>query len=219
MKTPHFNVVIATPGSAMEVEYVKSLVETVKWLTEQGLTYHLISRYSSFVSSAREKTATDSDEHDWEATEIADGRFTYDNLVWVDSDVSWTPENLAQLIEQKLDIVSAVVPANLGGALTAMRLDANGHPKQLTWADLALDAEPVEVDGVGFGMVCFKYGVFEGTKRPWFQIRKANIPTAHYPIDYGEDYSACINFKESGYKIWMHPLVRVGHIKKMVMTI
>jgi hypothetical protein len=219
MKTPHYNVIIATPGLMMQSQYVQSLIETTKWLGQQGMTYKYVNKFSSFVASAREKTATDSDEHDWETTEIAGGSFTYDWILWIDSDIVWKPSVLERLFSHNLDVVSAVVPASAQGAITAMRLNPMGEPRQIVWTDLALDDEPVEVDGVGFGMVAIKYGVFEGTPRPWFIIRKARIEGVHYPINYGEDYSACLNMKDAGFKIWLDPLARVEHIKQVNLTI
>lgn len=69
---PHYNVVFATPGNAMSAGYVDSLVKTLHWLGKQGLSYTLLNNYSSFVSSAREMTATDSDGQDWSAVELGE---------------------------------------------------------------------------------------------------------------------------------------------------
>jgi hypothetical protein len=81
-----------TPGSSFVPAYVKSLVETTKVLNERGISYHFVSRYSSFVATARELTALDYPVHDFASTEIAQGRFTYDKLMWIDSDIEWTPD-------------------------------------------------------------------------------------------------------------------------------
>lgn len=219
MKTPHYNIVIATPGGSMQAEYVQSLIKTTQRITESGLTYTYLNRQSSFVPSAREKTATDSEEHNWDATEIADGQFTYDWIVWIDSDIVWEPETIERMLSHNLDIVSAVVPVNANGALTAMKLQPDLTPKQLVWSDLALEADPVEVDGVGFGMVAMRYGVFESTSRPWFAIRKARINGVQFPINYGEDYSASLNMKDAGHTIWLDPGARVQHIKSVLLTL
>lgn len=219
MKIPHYNVVIATPGNVIEAEYVQSLVRTTQWLNKKKLSYTYLNRYSSFVPSAREKTATDTEEHDWETTEIGRGKFTYDWLLWVDSDIVWWPETLERLMSYNLDVVSAVVPSNHSGGLTAMTLQKDLTPKQITWNDIALELDPFEVDAVGFGMVLFKYGVFEATPRPWFIIRKARIPGVQFPVNYGEDYSACLNIKDAGFRIWLDPQSRVQHIKSIMLTL
>jgi hypothetical protein len=73
MNIPHYNVVFATPGSSLHPEYVKSLIETTKWMNGKGMTYHFVNQFSSFVPSARENTATDSYGADWEAVAFGAG--------------------------------------------------------------------------------------------------------------------------------------------------
>lgn len=203
----------------MDALYVQSLVETLEWLTARGMTYKYVTKYSSFIPSAREKTATGTDEHNWDTTEFGSGEYTYDWILWIDSDIVWEPETIERLMSWNYDVISAVVPANRGGALTAMRLNSDLIPKQLVWGDLALDIDPVEVDGVGFGFVLFRYGVFENLKRPWFQIRRARLDGVHFPVDFGEDYSFCIGLKDAGYPIWLDPSARVQHMKASLLTL
>jgi hypothetical protein len=219
MSLPYYDVVIATPGSSAKMEYVKSLVETTTWLNKQGLSYKFLSKFSSFVPSAREKTATDSDEYNWDATEIADGDFTYGKIIWIDSDIVWTVETFQRMLNHKLDVVGAMVPVNDSGIITAMRLDENSAPRTLSWRDVMLDEDPVEVDGIGFGMLAVRYGVFESVPRPWFAIRKANLNGVRFPVNYGEDYSASLNIKNAGFKIWLDPLAKVQHVKEYLLSI
>jgi hypothetical protein len=75
------------------------------------------------------------------------------------------------------------------------------------------------VDAVGFAFLAIKPGVFEAMKRPWFKIRQIQIETTDYKVDLGEDYSWCVGAKEAGFSIWLHPLVRVEHMKEMVLTV
>ena len=56
MDKPHFNVVFATPGAGMTPGYVRSLLKTTYFLTQQGLTWNFMTEYSSLVAHAREKT-------------------------------------------------------------------------------------------------------------------------------------------------------------------
>lgn len=84
---PHYDIVFATPSNSMKPEYVESLVETMYWLSDRRISYHLVSQQSSFVPSAREKTATDSEGQDWEAVEFGAGKFTYGRILWIDSDI------------------------------------------------------------------------------------------------------------------------------------
>jgi hypothetical protein len=66
----HYDVLIATPGPSMKPEYVMSLLKTTEALNARGISYHFLNKYSSFVPSARELTATDSYSHNWMTNRI-----------------------------------------------------------------------------------------------------------------------------------------------------
>jgi hypothetical protein len=219
MTIPHYDVVIATPGHSMKAEYVKSLIATTTWLNEQGMTYCLSSQYSSFVPSARENTATGSYGADWEAVAFGAGKYTYGQIVWIDSDISWTVDALKILLETDMDIVSGMVAVDRTGRIGAMRLNSAGNPVSLNSRDFIVEGEPVEVDAVGFGFLKVTSGVFEKMSRPWFDLRHASIETVDFPVLFGEDYSWCLKAKETGFKVWLHPLVRVEHHKELILTV
>lgn len=216
---PHYNVVFATPGSSLHPEYVKSLVASIQYLSSEGLTYHFVSQYSSFVPSARENTATDSFGADWEAVDFGGGKFTYDRIVWIDSDISWSVDNLRTILASDLDICAGMMAVGRDGRIGAMRLNSEGHPVSLNAMEFLVEGEPCEVDGVSFGFLAVRSGVFEKMSRPWFKILDASIEGVSYPVMYGEDYSWCLAAKQSGFKIWLHPLVRVEHHKAVVFTV
>jgi hypothetical protein len=217
-ETPHYDIVFATPGNSMKFEYVKSLVETMYWLSDRRISYHLVSQQSSFVPSAREKTATDSEGQDWEATGFGAGKFTYGRILWIDSDISWTVEAFKMLWDSPEDIISGMYAVDRTGRIAAMNLES-GHPVSISSLNLLLEAEPLKVDGVGFGFLMVKYGVFEKMLRPWFQIRSASLAGVDFPVMFGEDYSWCLGAKEAGFDIWLHPLCKVEHHKELVLTV
>lgn len=219
MTVPHYNLVIATPGHSMHKEYVKSLLTTTTYLNSIGMSYHFVSQYSSFVPSARENTATDSYGADWEAEVFGGGKFTYDRILWIDSDISWTVEALQTLLDSDLDIVSGMMPVSRDSRIGAMRFNEYGHPMSLRALDFLVEADPFEVDGVSFGFLAVRAGVFEKMSRPWFRIRQTAIEGVGYAVDLGEDYSWCVGAKEAGFKVWVHPLVKVEHMKEMVLTV
>jgi hypothetical protein len=219
MNAPHYDVVFATPGHSLKADYVKSLIETTKWLDSKGLSYHFISRYSSFVPSARENTATDSSGADWVATEFGAGKFTYSRIIWIDSDVSWTVEALEMLLSSDKDIISGMVAVNKTGQIGAMKLNEAGNPISINALNYILEADPFEVDGVGFAFLAVRQGVFENMKRPWFKIRDISLETTDIRVNMSEDYSWCVGAKEAGFLIWVHPLAKVEHHKEMILTV
>jgi hypothetical protein len=219
VQKPHYNVVIATPGHSLHRHYVHSLMATIKWMEESRLTWHFVNKYSSFVSEAREKTATNTDTNDWDTKEFGAGQFTYDKVVWIDSDVSWEVQDFARLISHDLDIVSGMVPVDDKGRIASTIFNEMGHPTVLNGMQFLIDGDPVQVDGVGFGFLAVAVGVFERIHRPWFKIRETRIPGAMYPVNLGEDFSWCEAATAVGFTIWLDPLVKVEHIKEFALRL
>lgn len=222
MTKPHYDVLIATPGRNFIPEYIESLLETVRWLESEGKTYKFLSKYSSFVPSARELTAIDSYENDWKTSEVGAGKFTYGKIFWIDSDISWTLEAFRRLFESELEIVSGLYQTHPNGTV-ALALESevgSGKPRLVNKLEFLLLDEPVEVIGVGFGFVAVKQGVFEKMPRPWFRIK--GIVWDDFPemeMNVGEDYSWCFSAIESGFKVWADPLVKVWHHKDTIYVV
>lgn len=217
--TPHYNVVIATPGRMFHSEYVASLVKTTCWLAEQGLRYTFLNKYSSFVPSARELTATNTYVHNWQTREVGSGEFTYDKIFWIDSDIEWTPEDFERLWSSELDIVSGLYQTSPTGVVAVNFPDDQGRPTKVNKIEFLLHDEPVEVGGVGFGFVAMKQGVFETMERPWFLINRVKWDDVDFYTNVGEDYSWCANAQRAGYKIWVDPQVKVLHHKETIYVV
>ena len=216
---PHYNVLIATPGRSFVAEYVESMVNTCAWLSSQNLTYKFLSKYSSFVPSARELTATDTYVHDWQTKEVGASKYTYDKIFWIDSDIEWSVDAFKRIYESDLDIISGLYQTNPYGKVAVHYPDDQGRPTQVNKVEFLLHEDPLEVGGVGFGFVAMKQGVFENMERPWFLIRRVQWDDSDYPVNVGEDYSWCAAAQNAGYKIWIDPLVKVNHHKEAVYVV
>ena len=206
-------VLIATPGSDAKMGYVKSLVKTCRALDERGVEYAFISRFSSFVPTARELTALDSSSHSWTTNEVAGG-VEYDKIFWIDSDIEWEPEDFLKLWDSDLDIVSGLYQLDVAGNVAVNYPSEGGLPTRVNKVEFLLHSEPVEVGGVGFGFLAVKRGVFEKMERPWFLINR--IQLGEVKVNVGEDYSWCANASRAGFKIFVDPEVKVKHHKETV---
>ena len=213
MSQKHYDVLVATPGSSFEPEYVASLMRTTVELNKLGISYHFLNKYSSFVPSARELTALDEYGQNYATKEVGAGKYTYNKIFWIDSDMEWTPEDFLELYNSELDIISGMYATSPNRTIAANILDDKGRPNLVNSAHFLLDEDPVEVGGVGFGFVAVKAGVFESMKRPWFKIHEIQWDDIDYPVNMGEDYSWCQSAREAGYKIFLHPLIKLKHHK------
>ena len=202
------DVIIATPGHSMEAEYVRSLVATISLLNERGISFYYANKYTSRVAAAREATAMDSDFLDAFNNAPLLGQVSYKKIFWIDSDMSWNPSDFLDL-----DIVSGIYLSDKGVPMFSP-LDE----KQDVRAMISL-TETQEVAGVGFGFVCVKQGVFESMPRPWFDTKFVKFQDEQTGkevfIPFGEDYSWCVSAREVGYKIFIDPLTKLTHHKKV----
>lgn len=211
----HVNLVIATPGYSLTAPYVKSLMAFTGVLDSKKITWAFASEHASHVADARELTIsskTNSMNNVYEQRPFG-GDITYDKILWIDSDIEFTPEDALKLYSSDLDIVSGCYLFPDGKVVAYKNPFSNNYSKH----ELKDKKDPIEVASVGFGFICIKAGIFEKMERPWFQsaeveISPKNMPTHKFQI-LGEDFSWCIRAKKMGYKIWLDPTIKLTHHK------
>lgn len=221
----HYNVLIATPGKLLHAEYVSSLIDTTRWLNSKGLTYRFLNKQSSFIPSGRELTALDvyqSQNDNLENYVVGSNKYTYDKIIWIDSDIQWTIEDFEKIYESELDIVAGLYASHPDGTVAC----ALFHPEYLQRnlerpvktheISFFMKDEPVEVFGVGFGFMAVKFGVFENMDLPWFKIEHLKWDNLPFENNAGEDYSWCMNARRNGYKTFVDPTVKVLHHKETI---
>jgi GT2 family glycosyltransferase len=210
----HINVIIATPGHSVMSAYVHSLFKLLDTLSEKGLTWAWSSQYSSHVGDAREMTLNGDAENSYTEQRPFKGQITYDKILWIDSDITFNPEDAIKLIESDKDIISGAYLLGSGEVTIYPKMLGPGY----RYEEVKEMTEPIQVDGCGFGFIAVKSGVFESLTRPWFQA--AAIQTedgSNLPL-MGEDLSWCKRVKDQGFEIWFDPSVKVTHNKMMKLT-
>lgn len=210
----HVNILICTPGRSMEAEYVKSLIDTTQYLNQHNISYLYLNEYSSQVNAAREATAMGSKFLNAFETAPLSGKVTYDKMIWIDSDISWTIKDFMTLYTSEYDIVSGIYFDDQGIPMFAF------EENQIYFDHDSLIGKhlPFEVFGVGFGFVSIKSGIFENIPRPWFETVFQKVKSQdgkEIYIPWGEDYSWCKKAQLAGYKIHVDPQIRLGHHKKV----
>lgn len=219
MKKQHVNLIIATPGYSVQADYLKSLLATVSKLAEEKITWGYSSEFSSHVAVAREKTLNGSGQMNLDQTEPFNGNFTYDKILWIDSDITFTPEDVLKAYRSEFDIVTGgYLLAN--GEVMAFK-DTFGLP--LKHSEVLEMEDPIQLKGAGMGFMCVRSGVFESMQRPWFQTIDAECdlndgkPPVAIQIT-GEDLSFCQRAIENGFEIWLDPTIKLIHNKMMRLT-
>jgi len=211
----HYNVLICTPGHSADINYIKSLIDTIKVLDAEGISYKFLSEYSSQVAMAREATISNSLNLNPFNSLPGNGEFTYDKIFWIDSDISWTQKDFIDLYMSENDIVSGIYFNNLG---VAMIKELDRDNPELNIANIrSLPKKIFEIEAAGFGFICIKNGVFENMDRPWFDTEYFELSDGNKKIKlpYGEDFSWCIKARKRGFKIFADPNIIVNHHKNI----
>ena len=217
MGIDHYDVLIATPGHSLEAQYVASLTETLATLNNDGISFKWLNAYSSLVHNARELTATGGGNYNLnplDAGPLGD-KVTYNKIFWIDSDISWTPEQFMKLYNSEYEVATG---AYLLADGTTTSVHEWGTPGGIPIDKIKSLKEPLKVQSMGFGFVAMKAGVFEKLERPWFghYTQAMQLPNGKVMETYlGEDISWCINAYKVGIEIYLDPEVLVGHMKKV----
>ncbi len=216
---PHVNLIIATPGHSVQADYLKSLLASIAVLAQKGITWAYSIEYSSHVAVSREMTLNGPGPMNLMMNIPFNDQVTYDKILWIDSDIIFTPEDVVKAYESEYDIVcGAYMLAN--GQVMAYE-ESLGVP--YTYDQIKDATEPLQVKGAGMGFMCVKKGVFESFERPWFQTvdieKDLNDGRGKISIQVaGEDLSFCERALRNGYEIWLDPTLKLIHNKMMKLT-
>lgn len=136
----------------------------------------------------------------------------FSHLMWLDADIDFSSDDVARLWNMNEDIAVGVYRMKREDSAYSAWID--GKPV----SDLSRFREPVEVTYAGTGFMLIKRGVLEdlASKVEAYDNEAEDIPALYMtPIEdrtlLSEDYYFCKLARENGYRIMMHPEVRLGH--------
>jgi hypothetical protein len=211
MEMIYYDVIIATPGTSMCYNYVKSLIDTINALNERGLTYKYINCQGSPVNIARENVIE----------EII--KYSYNKVIWIDSDIGFTPDDFLKLYYSDKDIISgAYLLANgVTSTIALLPEDRKLGQMELTKNDILRLSNPMKVQTVGFGFVAITHNVISKIPKPYFKLINDVIQNnfgKNLYISLGEDISFFIKAHNVGFDVWFDPNVLVNHMKTQTVS-
>jgi len=187
------------------------------FLKKEKIPYTVSIEGGSNVSVVRQKCLGLEDKDIVECNNIAPfyGKIDYSHIMWIDSDSIFTPEDFTKLLARNENIVSGLVKKT-PFVYAAGKIDPtkNFFEKESLTDDDVQGTDLIETDGVGLAFMLVKRGVFEKIPAPWFATATVDEPSGpNKKIYVGEDIYFCIKAKEAGFKLWLDPTVKVGHLK------
>lgn len=153
------------------------------------------------------------------------GKLQYDYLMWIDSDIDFTPENFYQLLRMDKPISTGMYKIQNhqnNNAEYAIKMFEDNHcltDSLIQQRGIQSSQIPIEFAGMGWMLV--KKGVIESMQYPWFRsdcttlvIPETNIRTTQLT---SEDHYFCQQANKMGYGVWAHTGCIVGHEKTVVL--
>jgi GT2 family glycosyltransferase len=153
------------------------------------------------------------------------GKVDYDYIMWIDSDIVFTPDQFFRLIDADKDIVSGLYKMQNNTHYATVEewnhdfFLKHGSYQFLTPERISKKKDLFPVAYTGFGWMLMKKGVFESLEYPWFQPTWKEYEYKGKQIKEFtmEDVAFCDLIQQKGYQIWIDPKVVVGHEKMMVL--
>lgn len=134
-----------------------------------------------------------------------------DQLIFIDADTYWEPENLQKLIDYPQDIVAGVIPK---------KSDSTEFNVRLMPGDQVINDGLLEVSGIGTAFMKIRRHVLEDLAKESQYFYAPNYKNPIHVIfersighdrRFGGDITFCEKAKAKGYKIYVDPDMRFGH--------
>ena len=214
-------IIICCPGNSFSGRFLSSLTYLIRHLNSKGFDVFYSSTYSRNIYEVRNKCLMGKPESGPDQ-EIFDGK-EYDYILWLDDDITFTPEDFDKLYKEDKDVISGLYLMAKGTQFAAVEVwdeeyfESNGTFQFLQKTDIKTRLLQFSVEYVCFGFLLFKRGVFEKIPYPWFEPTYLQIKDCQ---DFSmEDVTLCLKLKDLNINVYVHPEVVVGHLKQIELRV
>ena len=213
-------IVFCIPGREFSGRFLDCWNDLVAGCNRAGISYAVAREYDPVVYYARNKVLGGNvrlgpKQEPW------GGKIPYDFMLWIDSDVIFTFQDLVTLITHNVDMVSGLYVMQDGKRFPVVEhmdeatLQRQGEFEYMTLKSFEGRTGLVPVGYSGFGFTLVKKGVFERLTYPWF--RPVFMQIGEVSEFTSEDVGFCILAKKAGVVMHIDPTVIVGHEKSVVL--
>jgi hypothetical protein len=220
MASAQLTVVFCLPGASYSGRFLQCWTDLLGWCLANGIRPLLSQHYSCNIYYAR-TMCLGADILRGAKQRPFDGKLAYDYLMWIGSDVVFTPGQFQRLLSHQVDIVAGLYLMEDGKHFATVKdwdeeyFTKHGPFQFLRPEDVQGAQRLVEVAYTGMGFMLVKHGLFEKLEYPWFRPVEKRIGDV---VDFTmEDVAFCLRAKETGFTILVDPCVRVGHQKSLVL--
>jgi hypothetical protein len=217
-------VIFALPGRSYSGRFLQSWTELVHACLQNNIQPIMSQHYSPVVYYARNMCLGGDNLRGVDQLPF-NGQVDYDYIMWIDSDIVFSPQHFFKLLQHDKDIVSGLyMMSDNTHYATVETWDDEFFKKHGSFQFLTRGAVKVKkglfkVDYTGGGWMLVKKGIFESIGYPWFRPEYVEYEINGKQImDFtSEDVGFSKAAKRKGYNIWIDPSIIVGHEKMMVL--
>ena len=126
------------------------------------------------------------------------------HLLFIDSDIVFTPDGPARLLAHDKDIVGGYYNTRRGNNPVRVKTqDGMAPPEPLPSSMFQCIVLPT-------GFMLIKLDCLKRLQRPYFQV------ITHEKGTIGEDVSFCKRAHDAGIELWVDPTIKLGHVGKKI---
>lgn len=217
---PPLTIVFCLPGKTFSGEFLDSWTDLLGYCHEKGINYVVSRQYSAVVYYAR-NLCLSGDILRGNNQKPFNGVFNYTHIMWIDSDIVFKRDHFEALLRYDLDVISGIYMMKGGKYFATVKkwdeeyFKEHGTFQFLIEKDIENHKELMEVDYTGFGFILIKRHVHEALEYPWFRPLWHEVGQCK---DFSsEDTAICRLMQDAGFKIYIDPKIRVGHLKEVIL--
>lgn len=185
---------IAIPAlDYMHTSFVDSLVKLTARLRDDGVPHDVRICPGTLVYVARDKLAREA---------VRDG---YTHVLWLDSDMVFTPELLDDLMFCGKSFVTGIAHSRRAPFCSCVFKNLT----RLERYDYPYPRAAFQIEGCGFACVLIETAILS---RVFNEYNTCFLPLP----EFGEDLAFCKRWKDMGGEIWAEPSVQLGHVGHIV---
>lgn len=220
MQNRNLKVIFCLPGKSFSGKFLECWTNLVAYCLSNNIQPILSRRESCNIYYVR-NMCLGADVSRGKNQKPFNGQTDYDYIMWIDSDIVFTPQQFQRLLNHNKEIVSGIYMMDDGKHFATCKewdeeyFKKHTHFQFLSPKDIQGKEVLLKVVYTGMGFMLVKKDVFESMKYPWFMPIKKEIGDM---VDFTmEDVAFCLKAKEMGFEIFVDPTVRVGHEKKIIL--
>lgn len=216
-------IVICLPGKSFSGEFLQSYTNLITTFLQNNIPFVVSTIYNPNIYFCR-NAILGGNVTNGKNQKPFNGKLKYSYLLWLDSDIIFTPQNIKDLITeaQKYDFVSGLYSLANGQNFATVEFFDNNYLKEnglfqfLTPEEVSKKKAPFPVAYTGLGFCMMKYGVIESLQYPWFKPKFIQVDDITELAS--EDTSLCINLSTKGILPYVCPNIIVGHQKTFIIS-